>query len=833
MHKLISSALAGASVLGVAATAAAQPAQTAPPAASGDAATTLTEIVVTARRRREGLQDAPLTVNVVTADSLQKLNIKQFQDIQTVVPGLSLAQNGSGYQAAASLRGVTFDVSTGAQPTVALYLNEAPVQALFLFQSLYDVGQVEVLRGPQGTARGVSAPSGAITVSSRRPDLAQYGGYADVTLTDLGGRTAQGAVNLPLIKDVLGLRVAGVIDQSDQDGVRSLHNPLRPRQTTSSERISLGFTPSDRFNANVTYQHLDKQLTDFDQVSGPGQGTAVNPAISPSQRLSVEDGPNEITQHFDVVTAQADGQLFGQHLSYVGSYLRLKINTASSQDQGNLLPGAEDYAHIGVAQEQTTHEIRMSSDAPLRGLFDYAVGAYYSWQNNGGRIINTGPLLPGAFGDPSGPPDFTHFNPRYQVPVQISIPSTLQETSIFANATFHLGRGTELSTGVRQIFSIASSHAQITTGQGFAAVPPGVVGAASCAAAGLASTYPGTCDLVIPGGMNEGDQTTRSSETPHIYNLSLSQRVTPGLLVYATTGTSYRPPVASIGIQGELAVSTDPALSTLTFHPSEHTRGYEVGFKATFLHGRGRLDAAAFRQRFDNLTVFVPGLAYNNVPPGQTAASGPGQAGAYVPANFDFTASADALVQGFDIDSALQITPEWNVAFQMSYADGRIQNSNVPCNITDAAGNSVFNTGGLISLCPGGSSSRLPLWNASLQTEYVQPLSDNVDGFVRGLVTYYPQNRNRVEPDFTVGQYSLANVYAGLRSHSGAWEVSMFARNAFKTNRTLDVQSVQLSDNTQLGTAFPDLIRPSGYALTLSTPRREVGVNLHYAWGSR
>ena len=818
MHKLIFSALAGASVLGIATTATAQPAQPPPTTASGEAATTLAEIVVTARRRRESLQDAPLMVNVVTADSLQKLNIKQFQDIQTVVPGLSLAQNGSGYQAAASLRGVTFDVSTSAQPTVALYLNEAPVQALFLFQSLYDVGQVEVLRGPQGTARGVSAPSGAITVSSLKPDLAQYGGYADVTLTDLGRRAAQGAVNLPLIKDVLGLRVAGVIDQSDQDGVRSLNNPLRPRQATSSERVSLAFKPSDRFSANVTYQHLDKQLTDFDQVSGPGQGTSVNPAISPDQRLSVEDGPNEITQHFDVVTAQADGQLFGQHLSYVGSYLRLKIKTASSQDQGNLLPGTELYAHIGVDQEQTTHEIRMSSDAPLRGLFDYAVGAYYSWQNNGGRIINTGPLLPGAFGDPSGPLDFTHYNPRYQVPVQISIPSILQETSIFANATFHLGHGTELSTGVRQIFSIASSHAQITTGQGFAAVAPGVVGAASCAAAGLGSTYPGTCDLVIPGGMNVGDQTTRSSETPHIYNLSLSQRVTPGLLVYANTGTSYRPPVASIGIQGALAVSADPALSTLTFHPSERTRGYEVGFKATFLHGRGRLDAAAFRQRFENLTIFVPGVTYLNA----------GQ-----PANFDFTASVDALVQGFDIDSALQITPNWNLAFQMSYADGRIQNSKVPCNITDAAGNPVFNTGGLISLCPGGSSSRLPLWNASLQTEYVQPVSDKVDGFVRGLVTYYPQNRNRVEPDFTVGQYSLANVYAGLRSHDGAWEVSMFARNAFKTDRTLDVQSVELSDNTQLGTAVPGLIRPSGYALTLATPRREVGLNLHYAWGSR
>jgi len=833
LPRLLSSAFAGASATLMASAAAAQPAPSPVAPAAGEAPTMLSEIVVTARRRSEALQNTPLMENVVTADSLQKLNLKQFQDIQAVVPGLSLAQNGSGYQAAASLRGVTFDVSTGAQPTVALYLNEAPVQALFLFQSLYDVGQIEVLRGPQGTARGVSAPSGAITVSSRRPDLAQFGGYADVNLTDLGGRAAQGAVNLPLIKDVLGLRVAGVIDQSDQDGVRSLHSALRPRQVTSSERVSLDFQPSDRFTANLTYQHLDKRLTDFDQVSGPGQGTVLNPALRPSQRVSVEDGPNEISQHFDVVTAQVDGRVLGgQHLSYVGSYLRFKIKTASSQDQGNLLPGAEPYARIGVAQEQTTQEIRLSSDKPLRGLLDYMIGAYYSWQNNGGHIVNTGPLLPGAFGDPAGPPDFAHFNPRYQAPVIIDVPSTLQETSIFANATFHLGHGTELSTGVRQIFSIAKSSSQISTGQIVAAVPLGFTGAASCAAAGLGSSFPGSCDLVIPGAL-QGAQPFRASETPHIYNLSLSKRVTPGLLLYANTGSSYRPPVASIGIQGALAITPDPELAALTFHPSEHTRAYEAGFKATFLNGRGRLNAALFRQHFENLTIFVPGVSYNNVPPGQTPAAAAGLPGVYVPMNFDFTASVDALVTGFDIDSAFQITRNWNVTAQMSYADGKVQGSKVPCNVTDAAGNPVFNTGGLISLCPGASSSRLPLWNASLQTEYVQQVNDKVDGFLRGLVTYYPQNRNRVEPDFTVAQYSLVNLYAGLRGRDGAWEVSLFARNSFDTNRTLDVQSVQLNANTQLGTAFSDLIHPTGYYLTQVTPRREVGINVHYAWGSR
>ena len=160
--------LAGASLCVLATTAVA--AQPPPPSAAAAAPenATLGEIVVTARRRAESLQEVPQTVNAVTAETLQKLNIRQFQDIQAVVPGLSLSPTPTGYQNAASLRGVSFDVNTGAQPTVAFYLNDAPVQLSFLFQSMFDVGQVEVLKGPQGTNRGISAPSGAPSEKTSR-----------------------------------------------------------------------------------------------------------------------------------------------------------------------------------------------------------------------------------------------------------------------------------------------------------------------------------------------------------------------------------------------------------------------------------------------------------------------------------------------------------------------------------------------------------------------------------------------------------------------------------------------------------------------------------------
>jgi iron complex outermembrane receptor protein len=110
---------------------------------------------------------------------------------------------------------------------------------------------------------------------------------------------------------------------------------------------------------------------------------------------------------------------------------------------------------------------------------------------------------------------------------------------------------------------------------------------------------------------------------------------------------------------------------------------------------------------------------------------------------------------------------------------------------------------------------------------------DGVDGFVRGLLTYYPQNKNRVEPNFTVPNYSLLNVYAGLRSHDGAWEASIFARNAFQTKEVTDLGQQQLNNPNTALNFFPTLAHNSGYAFASVTPRREVGVNVRYAFGSR
>src|SRR6201991_4805377 len=133
MPSLFRCPFASASLLALASATAVHAAQPAAAPATAEAAPAeLGEIVVTARRRSESLQEVPQTVNAVSADTLRKLNITQFTDVQNVVPGLSMTNSPNGYTASASMRGVTFDVTTAAPlPTVATYMNDVFVQTSF------------------------------------------------------------------------------------------------------------------------------------------------------------------------------------------------------------------------------------------------------------------------------------------------------------------------------------------------------------------------------------------------------------------------------------------------------------------------------------------------------------------------------------------------------------------------------------------------------------------------------------------------------------------------------------------------------------------------------
>jgi iron complex outermembrane receptor protein len=356
-------------------------AQSAATAPATDAEFGLEEIVVTARRKDESIQDVPATINAVTAAEIAKLDIRKFEDIARIVPGLSMASSDSGIGATASVRGVAYDVSaSGNNGTVEFYLNDAPISAGNLFQALYDIQQVELLRGPQGTLRGRASPSGSMTVTTRRPDMLEMGGSVSATATDIGGANVQGAFGMPLVAEKLAIRVAGVFDNNEGNRVKSLNNPDDPEAETKSGRATVQFEPTDSLAFTLTYQKTQFDANPFDAVESQqviNPGAPVNPGapgslssppfITAGQRLSVQDSPRDIEQDFDNYNLQAQWAFAGQVLNYVGARNEQHLLSRGEQsDFGNFFPSnyaaaLQGYAQLTDANATTTeHELRLS-----------------------------------------------------------------------------------------------------------------------------------------------------------------------------------------------------------------------------------------------------------------------------------------------------------------------------------------------------------------------------------------------------------------------------------------------------------------------------------------
>ena len=186
------------------------------PALAADASSetsTLEEVIVTARKRTENLQDVPISIDVYTSKDLQNLAISQFEDYATITPSISFVSAGPGTQTFV-MRGV----SDGSNPN---YANTATTAFLVDDMSmnfagttpdlhLYDIQQIEVLNGPQGTTFGASAMAGALRFITNKPDPSGFSAGADLDGGKIEGGTKNGAVegfmNIPLIPDWTAIR---------------------------------------------------------------------------------------------------------------------------------------------------------------------------------------------------------------------------------------------------------------------------------------------------------------------------------------------------------------------------------------------------------------------------------------------------------------------------------------------------------------------------------------------------------------------------------------------------------------------------------------------------
>jgi iron complex outermembrane recepter protein len=186
--------------------------------AEENTATELTEVVVTAERRSEKLQDVPIAVTALSGSELAARGVRQAADITSSVPNMLLnLPYGPEAQPTFTLRGVTTqDFSENQSSPIAMYVDEVykPVGAVQALQT-YDMDRVEILRGPQGTLYGKNATGGAVNFYSRNPSLTAYDGYVTIGGGNYSDRSARAAIGGPVIEDELGWRVALYYEKRD------------------------------------------------------------------------------------------------------------------------------------------------------------------------------------------------------------------------------------------------------------------------------------------------------------------------------------------------------------------------------------------------------------------------------------------------------------------------------------------------------------------------------------------------------------------------------------------------------------------------------------------
>ena len=794
-------------------------------------------IIVEARRRGENLQDVPLVVNAVSAETLEKLNIRDFRDVTAVVPGLALTANANGIGSSSSMRGVNHDVNaSGNNGTIQYYLNDAPVSSNLILQTMYDVGQIEVLRGPQGTLRGRATPSGSITVALRKPNLSEVGAAVNATLGSAGTRNVQGAINVPIIADRLAVRVAGLYDTSAGNRIRSLNNTTDPERESQSLRASVRAEPLDFLKLGFLFQTLQVDATQFDQMEST---SLFNPAATPSanaqnygtitigDRKSVMARARSVGQRFKFYNWDAEVALLGQKLIYVGQHTSSRFRALTPSDTTNFFPTLAPVQDVVTISSETSHEIRLQNEERVAGIFDYVAG--YFRQKGSSEILLFSPsiltfrgqIAPGVtFPLPVAPS--VNNTPIYRPPTEQI------ETSFFGSVTAHLGEATEVSGGLRRINFKEDVRGLFI----------------SCTKARFEA---GTCNPAVGTRFNSDLDKT-------IYNATIRHRFSDSLMVYAGTGSSWRPPVRAIG---NFSRSYTPLETRHTALDAESSKSYEIGFKSDWFNRKVQFNATFYHQDFKNYPFrAATGVYYIS----QDASTG-----ADTRSQFNFVSAVPVKVNGVEAELVFRPSDRFNLAAVVNYSKSKVGKAMLDCtdalnNATGAVGSdgipdtvvptlaqlrTAYGAEDLAECASNGSSATfLPEWTGSVQAEYNLPISDGVESYVRGLLSWRGKSQNDPENRFdNVGAYGLLNLYAGLRAPDGAWEVSLYGKNIANVARITSRESSPLSTGTidvllgaptfqsPVGTGSTSLT--SRYTNVTTTPAREFGINLRFALGGR
>lgn len=581
------------------------------------------EIIVTATKRSESMQNVPISMAALTPVTLEQHQVASFDDYAKLLPSVSYQTFGPG-QAQLYFRGIATGgdgLAAGPLPGSGVYIDEIPITTIYnsLDIHAYDLARVEALSGPQGTLYGASSLSGTLRIITNKPNTAKFEGGYDLEGNKFGkggyGGKAEGFVNLP-INESMAIRLVGFYEHDggyidNTPGTRTYQRPHTigtdpagdPIVANAPLTVSNAAMAKNNYNDVDTYGGRAALLIDLDD-----NWTALPAVIYQHQKANGEflydPRAGDLQNHDFVASHNLDkwylasltvqGKISDWDLTYSGSYLHRTVdNTADYSyftvaydtypDYNYLLDGAghdidpTQAIHGFDKYKKMAHELRISS--PAENRFRVTAGLFYQRQVDD-RIADY--IIPGVSNAvnpfsppvPGGGPDDVYYTDIHRVD---------RDYAAFADASFDILPNLTLTGGIRAF----KAHNTLDGFSGPASAVDRQITVFGCT---------GTTAQQCP---NIDKSYKESGET---HRVNVSWKITPGKMVYATYSTGFRPGGNNRDAfaLGQLQIIPPFKADTLT--------NYEVGWKTTWFDHTLRFNGALFWEDWKNVQYSLPGV---------------------------------------------------------------------------------------------------------------------------------------------------------------------------------------------------------------------------------
>ena len=707
------------------------------------------EIVVTAQKRTERLQDVPVAVSVISGAALANQGGVNIENAQYLVPSLTFRKGAVSINQSLFLRGVgTSTFSLAGEPSVSAVVDGVVYsRAGEAFSDLVDIERIEVLRGPQGTLFGKNASAGVVNIVTKAPTK-EFEGSAEVAYFDRQEYRARGAINLP-ISDKGGFRLTGFYSKYDGN-IRNI-GPVADDYVNGYERYgvrgALALDLSDDVKLTVIGDWRKAKDDCCTEVASTAFGIAP-PTANALLALSgvTLDGDktrtiktNLIAQALQTswgISAQLDATLGTQTVTSITAYRRFDENEIR---EGDLLPAA----YVGLPQThdigpQTgktfSQEIRLTS--PGGEFVDYVIGAYYSHADTKRtftRNVTQCTAIVGATGlIPCGS---ANANPSTFPTGTANFGSVFKNLAFFGQAVINVTDSLRVIGGLRYtVDQLDVFHSRVTALAGPGIQPnfdQGVFNANGNVAASNGVPY-----------RNKVTSSNWSSKTGLQYDVSDNSTA------YATFSRGYKGPAFNVFFNLTRAGADSIAPET--------SDAYEIGLKNTLFGGKLTLNLAAYYAKYSNFQANNPDVINVGGVPTIVAR---------------FTNAGTVSTRGGEIDVVWRPVRDLNIAGGLAYTDAKVD--------------AFRQITGQTSIPNGTTLAYAPKLKTSLGADYRWRTGGGIDVVMGAQGSYQSSSLSFFDTSAanraagTIHPYAIVDLSAGIVSADDRFRVVAQVKNLF------------------------------------------------------